>query len=439
MALRWLLLVLSLTTLVGLYANAHWMLRELRVDGSGPNQRAVGVDDRAEGGTSEALLIRTESGWRLQCDLRPQYTWPYCDLQIQFSGEGLDMSSFDTLRLWIRSSGPGQRHPVRVFLRQRDPAHEGSGEVADMKPHELVLDPQAEARPVDLPLKQFQVASWWLQPRALPVGLSGPQLNRVAVLSFTTPGDVVPGRYVIEVDAAVLRGQWISPASFRLGLLAMWMLCLLGYGAWEWQHTRRQLQHSIRGRLKLQRAHAHLKAYSQDLEDRAHRDALTGVSNRNGLLHDLELLANSHEEMLFPLSVVFADMDLFKQVNDQHGHEVGDAVLRQFASTLTGNLQREDLVARWGGEEFIVVMPQTRAEEAAAVAERLRERLHATAWPCGLQISASFGVAQCDRQGDLDDALRRADEAMYRAKAEGRDRVVLAGNAPSSGKAPSPA
>jgi diguanylate cyclase (GGDEF)-like protein len=429
MVLRRLLLVLSVLTLLGLYANAFWMTRVLRVDGHGPDQVVTAVDDRGEGGRSEGQVLPDGEGWRLRCEIRAGYEWPFCDMQVALGaeGQGLDLSAFELLRLRLVSSGPAGPVPLRVFLRNRDPAYAGSGQVADLKPHELVLDPSREAQTVDVPLTQFMVASWWSQQRPLPLKLSGPQLNEVVLLSFTTGGGLPPGRYEIHLQQAELRGHWISAASFRLGLIGLWMFSLLGYLLWEGRQSRQKLAHSIRRKLALQRAHAALQAHSEDLAALAHRDALTGVSNRMGLEHDLHLLIRSQEDMLFPLALVFADIDRFKLINDQHGHEVGDEVLRRFAATLKSNLQREDLVARWGGEEFVLLMPQTRADEAVVVAERLRECLRLQEWPAGLVVTASFGVAQCESASEVDASLRAADRAMYQAKAQGRDRVLRAG------------
>jgi diguanylate cyclase (GGDEF)-like protein len=101
-------------------------------------------------------------------------------------------------------------------------------------------------------------------------------------------------------------------------------------------------------------------------------------------------------------------------------------VLRQFAELLRANLQRDDLVARWGGEEFLLLLPQTPALWAVAVAERLRSCLHEASWPAGLQVRASFGVADCTTAAEMSEALRAADQAMYEAKSFGRDRVEIA-------------
>lgn len=429
MALRRLLLLLTVLTLVGLFAHAFWMTRTLHIDGRGVGQLITVADDRAEaGGRSVARLLEREGGWTLQCDIQAGYEWPFCEIQLRLAEEdqALDLRRFETLRLSVRARGPEAHQQLRVFLRNRDAAALASGRVADLKPHEVVFEPAAELMPVEFRLGQFMVASWWVQSHPQPAALLGPQLDQVTYLSLSTGGHVKPGRYEIDFDGAELRGPWVSAASFRLGLIALWMLSLLGYLVWEWRQTRRQLQRSIRRKLELQKQHALLQAHSQDLAAMALRDPLTGVANRDGLQHDLTLLMHAQEEALFPLAVAFVDIDHFKRINDEHGHAVGDQVLQQFAGLLKTHVQREDLVARWGGEEFVLLMPQTLAGEAATVAERLRSCLHEARWPAGLRVTASFGLAQCEEASQVDATLEAADKAMYQAKAQGRDRVVAA-------------
>lgn len=424
MALRKLLLLLTLLTLAGLLANAFWMTRVLRIDGSGPQQALTVVDDRESGGLSQASLHRGEKGPLMRCRLSLAHAWPYCDLQVLFGPQGLDMERFDTLKLWLRARGPNTS--LRIFLRNSDAAHAGTGKASDLKPHELVLDPTQEALPVELPLRRFMVASWWLQEHKLALRDTGPQLNRVLFMSLTTGGGAPAGDYEIELERAELQGQWVAPATFRLGLILLWMGSLLAYLVWEWRLTRRQLKHSQQHKHMLQMAHAALQLKSSDLAQQALHDPLTGVLNRAGLEQQIAALQAMPEASAYPLALVFVDVDHFKRINDGHGHEVGDAVLRQFAQLLRGNLQRVDHVARWGGEEFLLLLPQTEAAEAAAVAERLRACMHAAPWPEGLQVRASFGVAACLPAQRLDDTLRAADRAMYRAKMSGRDRVELA-------------
>jgi len=417
MVLRWLLALLVCTTLVGLYANEHWMTRELRLDGQAPSQRVIATDDRGSGGASRAELVGSPGAGPLgvHCEIRAGFQWPYCELQIEMLEEDLDLTRFSRIRLSLQAEGPtldGSPPQVRVFLRNYDPAYSHQGQVIDLKPHEIILTAGAQAQAVELRLSQFMVSSWWAQSHPLPVALMGPQLDRVRVISFSTGGQVAPGMHAIKLVRAELLGQWIAPASFRLGLVGLWMFSLLVYLVWESRRVRGRLSRTLnRSRL---------------LEQMALRDPLTQVANRDGLHRALEMLLQVQGDMGFPMSVVFLDVDHFKRINDSHGHEVGDQVLTLLAQTLRSNLPRDDLLARWGGEEFVIVMPQTPVQEAAAVAERLRAVLAGVAWPAGLTVTASWGVAQALAPDEVDGALRHADEAMYQAKREGRDRVMSA-------------
>lgn len=417
MVLRWLLALLVVTTLLGLYANEHWMTRELRLTGQAPTQRVMATDDRGSGGASRAeLLAATGDGaLAVHCQIRPGFQWPYCELQIEMLEEDLDLSRFSQMRLWLQAEGPtldGSAPQVRVFLRNFDPAYSHAGQVIDLKPHEIILTPGALPQPVTLRLSQFMVSSWWAQSHALPVPLMGPQLERIRVISFSTGGQAAPGAHRLTLTRAELVGTWVAPASFRLGLVGLWMFSLLGYLVWESRQVHGRLRRSL--------------TRSRVLEQMALRDPLTQVANRDGLQRALELLLHVQGDMGFPLSVVLLDVDHFKRVNDAHGHEVGDQVLARLAQTLRSNLPRDDLLARWGGEEFVIVMPQTPVQEACAVVERLRAVLAGVTWPAGLTVTASWGVAQALAPDELDGALRHADEAMYRAKREGRDRVMSA-------------
>lgn len=161
-------------------------------------------------------------------------------------------------------------------------------------------------------------------------------------------------------------------------------------------------------------------------------DSLTGVGNRASVLGFLEKQADLTRRHRRPLSLIICDLDHFKQVNDRYGHGVGDQVLKGFAQVVTTRLRASDHVGRIGGEEFLVVLPETEGAEAQAVAEGLRQTL--AAQPLAdledgpLRITCCFGVAQYrEADGDAGSLLARADVALYRAKARGRDRVEFDG------------
>ena len=121
-------------------------------------------------------------------------------------------------------------------------------------------------------------------------------------------------------------------------------------------------------------------------------------------------------------SVVFADVDFFKRINDTLGHEQGDEVLRQVAKTLASHIRSTDLIVRWGGEEFLILNTGGHSESSKKMAENLRKQVESL--PIG--VTCSFGIAAI-HHGNLDDAICRADSALYRAKHSGRNRVEVDG------------
>ena len=159
----------------------------------------------------------------------------------------------------------------------------------------------------------------------------------------------------------------------------------------------------------------------------ARHDGLTHLLNRRQVLAECELECERARRHGLPLSVLSFDLDNFKRINDQHGHAVGDRVLRQVAQACRAALRRGDLAGRVGGEEFLLVLPHTEVSAALQLAERLRrvfesELLVSEGWP----VTASFGVAGLSDGQHAEDLLLRADQALYRAKHQGRNRSELA-------------
>ncbi len=163
------------------------------------------------------------------------------------------------------------------------------------------------------------------------------------------------------------------------------------------------------------------------LKEQANTDVMTGVANRRRLEFELDRRLGETARYGQPLSVVLLDLDRFKAVNDQFGHDAGDQVLRDTVDRLAGALRSTDVLGRWGGEEFAVIAPGTGADDAARLAERCRTLVAGTPFPQVGQVSASFGVASYQPGDTMRSLLRRADEALYASKAGGRDRVNVAG------------
>ena len=163
-------------------------------------------------------------------------------------------------------------------------------------------------------------------------------------------------------------------------------------------------------------------AVEQRLSRLALVDGLTGIASRR---RTEEVLADelAAAEPTTPLSVILVDLDEFKQVNDAHGHNAGDDVLRGVARLLQQRGRLSDTVGRWGGEEFVVICPDTPVTGALGLAEQLRDRIARQAFVGLGQQTASFGVAQAAPGDTVDDVIARADAALYEAKGAGRNRV----------------
>jgi diguanylate cyclase (GGDEF)-like protein len=154
-------------------------------------------------------------------------------------------------------------------------------------------------------------------------------------------------------------------------------------------------------------------------------DSLTGLFNRQALTARADELIEQARVSGLPLGVLMGDLDNFKRVNDRHGHHTGDAVLREVASTLRATLRTFDYIYRYGGEEFVILLPGTDEARALATAERVRDAIRAS-HPAGLRMTLSVGVSVGDgRESGFEELLIAADRALYKAKAEGRNRVCL--------------
>lgn len=170
-----------------------------------------------------------------------------------------------------------------------------------------------------------------------------------------------------------------------------------------------------------------LEAANVEIARLARTDELTGLANRRYFSERLGEVLSAARRQGLPLALIMADLDHFKSVNDRYGHAAGDEVLREFAAMMQRQSRTEDLAARWGGEEFAVLMPHTTLDGGLRCADRLRENLCETRWrQLEGPISASFGVAQYHPGETEADLLHRADEALLAAKTAGRNQVQLA-------------
>ncbi len=280
------------------------------------------------------------------------------------------------------------------------------------------------------------------QEEAEPTFTAPPPMWMRRLAGLTHELGVAVATLLFAVSAAVVAGAAIT-------LLFLWqqvpglVALRLGFGAGlvagvltalpvavllrlvdELATSRARLEEEVHRRRRMERA----------LRQLADVDALTGLYNRRAFLERARQIAELARRYGFSLAMLLLDVDHFKQINDRAGHAVGDEVLHRLGQVVRRSLRRTDIAARFGGDEFVVLLPYTDLEGAREAAERIRQQVHVLDRP--VRFTVSIGAAAvAGAEALIENLLTRADRALYRAKEEGRDRVALAPAAPP----PSPA
>ncbi|MFO7731052.1 MAG: GGDEF domain-containing protein [Spirochaetia bacterium] len=175
---------------------------------------------------------------------------------------------------------------------------------------------------------------------------------------------------------------------------------------------------------QLRRKNKELESANKKIEELMRTDSLTGLYNRRYMSEFLESNMNLAKRHHLPLSLIMCDLDHFKKINDTYGHATGDTVLKGFAAIMLGSCRREDVIVRFGGEEFVLVLLNTALPQAVLVAEKIRSKVEQAPLIAGHQVSASFGVSRFEENDSQDSLIKRADDALYQSKKNGRNRTT---------------
>ena len=225
--------------------------------------------------------------------------------------------------------------------------------------------------------------------------------------------------YLFTPDKTFLEAVFVDDST-ELAMRSLVIVIIIGFAIYADRaiDKHKHMQHTLEAEIERR------KRLEKSLRQTANTDPLTSVYNRRRFYKLLRYEMNRVERYGGTFSIILCDLDHFKEINDRFGHHTGDTALKGFCDTVKSHIRRIDSLARLGGEEFVVLTPNTTAAEATVKAEKLRKLARGHIIEGKKNLSVSVGVAEYQVGDDSDSLLVRADRAMYQAKARGRNRVV---------------
>lgn len=422
------LIAIALTVIV---MAAHYFVppRQIVLHPSNPNHFTLYSDGDWGGASSSQWLDQERLRW--QCSLKRSPAYAVCGLSIHW-GDAINASRYDKLAVTLRYQGPA--HTLRIYLRNYDSP---LGIASDRDTHKFmyVNVPTTELGTLGAPqtallnLSELQVADWWKEEYNVDRNNAQPNFNRLTSFGIDFPFPQVMGEHELQLDRVVLTGQWVSAEVLYLCIILAWLSAAFIETTLRMYRWRKVAKDNLKQVQDLTDYAEALRAKSERYRELSHIDSLTQVYNRLGFMQTLKQVFGRG-----PLSgcLLILDIDHFKSVNDRYGHVVGDETLLQVAQLIAANIRKGDVFARWGGEEFVLLVTAYELHQAKALAEKLRKLVAAHQFE-GVDgvISLSIGLTAFNKADSLNAAIARADDALYQAKAQGRNQVVSAENLPA--------
>lgn len=397
----------------------QWLETSLEID---PRDYPVKIfADAHLGGNSEVSWLDQDSQ-RWQCKLQAA-SEPFCSMQVDITNEeriGVDLSGFDKMTIWADYFGSATH--LRLYLRNRHPNYFRPHIEISTKYNMIEVPVRALATGLELSMSDFTVAEWWLIGGNIPPKYSYPEFNEIALLEVQTGSTDRSGTHEIQLKKISWSGSLIRKSTLQKAVIIGWSVAVFGILLSRLVAAQRELKTQRTTREELMALNASLNLETRRFEQLAKTDPLTGLYNRVGVRDIIYRGLVDWRDKKTPFSFIMIDLDNFKLVNDTYGHDVGDAVLKDATKLMLDQIRHTDALARWGGEEFVLVCPDTSLEQALQVAENLRSTLETQLKCQGNPVTASFGVATMS-EAKLDQLFKKADIALYRAKQLGRNRV----------------
>lgn len=401
----------------------HWGMNYRQVIMAGDQLPVFMLNDNYNGGVSTASLSRSPGKILLNCQTRKSSTFAFCSMMIplvEADQRGLDLSTFDSLHLTLEFNAT-QNDTVLVYLLNEEKLTRSLSRRANMH----TIAPVKGTVTYALSLSRFNLPSWWIfaHPEAAHTGL---RFNNVRYLQISTGDNTFERSVEIGFIKMELRGKWIAAKDLYLLLVMFWLLAALAHGVYNIKSLHHENKQARKRASDLAQVNQFLSIEKEKYESLAKHDALTGCLNRNGLRDILTRVLDMYIRKHHPATLILLDIDHFKRINDHYGHEEGDLVLVNLAQLIQKHVREDDYLVRWGGEEFAIICCNTTHKGALGLAENLRSLIAAGQVSSKTSVTCSFGTAELTTQ-NIKDWFKQADEALYSAKSNGRNCVVVAG------------
>lgn len=334
----------------------------------------------------------------------------------------MDLQQYSSMKIDIKYKGSAKT--LRIAMRNFDPRFSTAADYNSDKFIFINLRVRDLNKPIQLALNELKVADWWISQFNLPREQSHLDFRNIISLTLDTEDNLQGAEHDIEIRQFELVGDWVSTENWYLAILLGWLVFGTGYAITRLIYLQRVEQQQRTKISDLVVTNSKLRTETDKFRKLSTVDALTNAFNRHGI----EQIIESLEIRLNATSIIILDIDHFKRINDRRGHDTGDRVLQKISDLILNSTRITDKLGRWGGEEFILICPNTSVGLAMALAEKLRLIIFDTVFEPDnpITVTSSFGVAAISPNEPFADAFKRADNALYQAKNLGRNCVVVA-------------
>lgn len=427
-----LLIIGILLTLLALAAHPYLPKRNLELINNPQFSSFIFSNNDSRGNPLGMWIDQPANRW--VCDIPAdldQSTYPTCSFAVWLAGteagtEGINFSRYTFLVLDMKYQGSNQR--LRISVRNFNKKYSRIEDPNSAKFHSVRVDKTDLQQPAQLRLSEFKPADWWLISFNIAREDSGTDLRNIVSVGVDFEDSMQPGRHEFQVNHFTLHGEWISRDNWYLMIIAPWLIGILIYAVNQLRLLRMQAQVDTHRIYQLAQQNQKLAQQSEEFRRLSTVDPLTQCFNRFGIHQIIEYLLSKRRENNLPeFSLILLDIDYFKRINDRRGHAAGDRVLENISRIIQTATRQQDYVGRWGGEEFIIVLPATHQNFALAMAEKLRILIFDEVFEPDepLSVTASFGVGEHIMDEDFATTFKRVDDALYAAKNQGRNCCVM--------------